>query len=118
MLAAPLLTALAACQSPADGGAGMQEQISMVSFTEDNAATGPDARATVAEAATSARTRPGTPAVVRGLATPDGSVGFNRDPSEARARSVADALVAAGVASDRIRLQPRGPVPYEAMPVE
>ena len=90
----------------------------MVSFTEDNAATGPNARATVAEAATSARTRPGTPAVVRGLATPDGSVGLNRDLSEARARSVADALVAAGVASDRIRLQPRGPVPYEAMPVE
>ena len=33
MFAAPLLTALAACQSPADGGAGMQEQISMLFFT-------------------------------------------------------------------------------------
>jgi outer membrane protein OmpA-like peptidoglycan-associated protein len=89
-----------------------------VFFTEDGAAMGPEARATLAKAATSARTRPGTPVVVRGLATPDGSVGFNPALSEARARNVADALVAAGVGSDRIRLQPRGPVPFEAMPVE
>ena len=56
--------------------------------------------------------------MVRGLATPDGSVGFNPALSETRARNVADALVAAGVGSDRIRLQPRGLVPFEAITVE
>lgn len=90
----------------------------MIFFTEDSAAMGEEARAAVAKAAASARARPGVPVVVRGLATPDGSVGFNRALSEARARNVADALMAAGVAPDRIRLQPRGPVPFEAMPVE
>jgi hypothetical protein len=52
MFAAPLLTALAACQSPTDRGAGMQEQISMVFFTEDSAAMGAEARATLAKAVT------------------------------------------------------------------
>ena len=118
MLTMPMVTTLAACRSPVDGGARPREQISMIFFTEDSAAMGEEARAAVAKAAASARARPGVPVVVRGLATPDGSVGFNRALSEARARNVADALMAAGVAPDRIRLQPRGPVPFEAMPVE
>lgn len=52
------------------------------------------------------------------MAAPDGSPGFGRALSEARARNVADALVAAGVRPDRIQVEPRGPVPCEAMQIE
>ncbi|GAA0596188.1 hypothetical protein GCM10009416_38150 [Craurococcus roseus] len=90
----------------------------VVFFAEGSAAMGPEARAVVARAAERARAWPGVPVVVRGLAATDGSAGFGRALSEARARNVADALVAAGVSPDRIRVQPRGPVPYEAMQVE
>lgn len=44
--------------------------------------------------------------------------GANRSLPEARARNVADALMAAGVAPGRARVQPRGPVPSDATPVE
>ena len=117
LLFLPPMIGLAACQSSADGARG-RGPMPVVFFTEESAAMGPEARAVVAEAAERARARPGVPIVVRGLAAPDGSVGFSRALSEARARNVADALVAAGVSPDRIRVQPRGPVAYEAMQIE
>lgn len=115
------LLALAACQSRPGGGArARQRPLPVVFFTDDSAAMGPEARAVVAEAAERARARPGAPVAVRGFAAPDGvaSPAFGLALAEARARNVTDALVAGGVARDRIRVQPRGPVPFEMMPVE
>ncbi|MBD0276169.1 MAG: OmpA family protein [Acetobacteraceae bacterium] len=118
LLSVPLVAGLAACRPPAGGGARVQGPTPVVFFTGESAALGPEARAAVAQAAERARARPGAPVVVRGLAAPGGSPGFGRALSEARARNVADALVAAGVSPDRIRVEPRGPVPYEAMQLE
>jgi outer membrane protein OmpA-like peptidoglycan-associated protein len=118
MLLAPWLVGFAGCQSSTKEGASGQGPKSVVFFTGESAAIGPEARSVVTEAARQARSRPGVPVLVRGFAAPDGSVGFNRALSEARARNVADELVVAGVAQDRIRVEPRGPVPYEAMQVE
>lgn len=122
-LAAPLLSllALAACGGRSGGDAQMRQRpLPVVFFTDDSAAMGPEARAVIAEAAESARARPGVPVAVRGFTAPDGvaSPGFSRALAEARARNVADALAAGGVQRDRIRLQPRGNVPFEMMPVE
>ena len=123
-LAVPLcLLALAACQSPPGGGGearARQRAIPVVFFTEESAAMGPEARAVIAEAAERARARPGVPVAVRGFAASDSasSPAFSRTLAEARARNVADALVANGVSRDRIRVQPRGPVPFEMMQVE
>lgn len=121
ILAVPALLAVAACggrtgrDAPASGRA-----LPVVFFTDDSAAMGPEARAVVAEAAAGARARPGVPVAVRGFTAPEGtaSPGFSRALAEARARNVADGLVAGGVQRDRIRIQPRGPVPFEMMPVE
>jgi outer membrane protein OmpA-like peptidoglycan-associated protein len=115
----PLLAALAACGSRR-GGEARQRALPVVFFTDDSAAMGPEARAVVAEAAERARARPGVPVAVRGFAAPDGiaSPAFGRALAEARAQNVADALAASGVPRDRIRVQPRGPVPFEMMPVE
>ena len=118
----PLLAALAACQSRPGGEArgGRQRPLPVVFFTDDSAAMGPEARAVVAEAAERARARPGVPVSVRGFTAPEGnaSPAFSRALAEARAQNVADALVAGGVPRDRVRVQPRGPVPFEMMPVE
>ena len=119
LLSVPPMIGLAACQpSASGGGARGQGPTPVIFFTEESAAMGPEARAVVAQAAERARARPGAPVVVRGLAATDGSAGFGRALSEARARNVADELVAAGVSPDRIRVQPRGPMPYEAMQIE
>ena len=121
LLAAPAL-ALAACRSSTGDGAARTPQgpLPVVFFTDDSAAMGPEARAVIAEAAERARARPGASVAVRGFTAPDGvaSPGFSRSLAEARARNGADALVAGGVARDRIRIQPRGNVPFEMMPVE
>ena len=116
----PLLAALAACQSRSGAEAARQRALPVVFFTDDSAAMGPEARAVVAEAAERARARPGAPVAVRGFAAPDNASSplFGRALAEARARNVADALVADGVPRDRIRVQPRGNVPFEMMPVE
>jgi outer membrane protein OmpA-like peptidoglycan-associated protein len=121
LAAAPLLPALAACQSPSGGEAqARQRALPVVFFTDDSAAMGPEARAVIAGAAERARARPGVPVAVRGFTAPDSaaSPAFSRALAEARAQNVADALVAGGVPRDRIRVQPRGPVSFEMMPVE
>ena len=118
MLSMPMVTALAACRSPVDGDARPREQISMIFFTEDSATMGEEARAAVAKAAAKVRALPGVPVVVRGLATPDGSIGFHRALSEARARNVAGRLDDRGRRARPHPLAPRDSVPFEAMPVE
>ena len=117
----PLFAALAACRSRSGGEArARQRPLPVVFFTDDSAAMGPEARAVVAEAAERARARPGVPVAVRGFTAPDGvaSPAFGRALAEARAQNVADALVANGVPRDRVRVEPRGPVPFEMVPVE
>jgi outer membrane protein OmpA-like peptidoglycan-associated protein len=117
----PLLAVLAACGSRQGREAqARQRAIPVVFFTDDSAAMGPEARAVVAAAAERARGRPGVPVSVRGFTAPEGnpSPAFSRALAEARAQNVADALVANGVPRDRVRVEPRGPVAFEMMPVE
>jgi outer membrane protein OmpA-like peptidoglycan-associated protein len=116
----PPLAALAACGSRRGGEAARQGPLPVVFFTDDSAAMGPEARAVIAEAAERARARPGVPVSVRGFTAPEGnpSPAFSRALAEARAQNVADALVANGVPRDRVRVEPRGPVAFEMMPVE
>lgn len=121
ILAVSASSVLAACgggrasDAPASGRA-----IPVVFFTDDSAAMGPEARAVIEQAAERARARPGVPVAVRGFTAPasTASPAFSRALAEARARNVADALVAGGVGRDRIRVQPRDPVSFEMMPVE
>lgn len=88
-----------------------------VFFTADSAALEGEAAEVVRRAA--ARARSGTgPVTVLGFAGPAGGVAYNRALSEARAQHVADLLVNNGVARERIRILPRGPVPFEAVPTE
>lgn len=117
----PPLLALAACQSRSGGQAQVRQgPLPVVFFTDDSAAMGPEARAVVAQSAEQARARPRAPVAVRGFTAPDqaASPAFSRALAEARAQNVADALVANGVPRDRIRVQPRPPVPFEMMQVE
>ncbi|MCQ4161897.1 OmpA family protein [Roseomonas sp. GC11] len=90
----------------------------VVFFTEDSAALDEAARAVVAAAAQRARALPGTPVAVLGFADPDGGRAYNRALSAARAENVAETLRSEGVAPARIRVLPRGPVPFEMMPLE
>lgn len=88
-----------------------------VFFTADSASLEGEAAEVVRRAA--ARARSGTgPVTVLGFAGPAGGAAYNRALSEARAQHVADVLASNGVARERIRIVPRGPVPFEAVPTE
>jgi outer membrane protein OmpA-like peptidoglycan-associated protein len=113
LVALPML-ALAGCQMPNQAPASR----SVVFFTADSAALDENAASLVSEVAERAKANPSLPIRVRGFAAPDGSPGFNRSLSEARARNVADVLVAAGIDRSRVRVEPRGPVSYEMIPTE
>ncbi len=89
-----------------------------VFFTADSATLDPEALAVVRSAAETAKGRPGMDVVVLGFAGPAGGVAYNVALSEARAQHVADLLAREGVARERIRISPRGPVPFEAMATE
>lgn len=120
VLAATVVALPAACGGRRGGDSARGRPLPVVFFTDDSAAMGPEARAVVAEAAERARARSSAPVVVRGFTAPErpASAAFSRALAEARAENVADALVAGGVARERVRVQPRGPVPFEMMPVE
>ena len=105
-LAALPMLALAACQTSSQTPASR----SVVFFTADSAALDENAASLVSEAADRAKANPAAPIRIRGFAAPEGSPGFNRSLSEARARNVADVLAAAGIDRSRIRIEPRGPV--------
>jgi outer membrane protein OmpA-like peptidoglycan-associated protein len=113
LTALPML-ALAACQAPDR----VVPSRSVVFFTSDSAALDENAASLISDVAERAKANPGSPVRVRGFAAPEGSVGFNRVLAEARARNVADVLVAAGIDRSRIRIEPRGPVAYEMIPTE
>lgn len=116
VLAALPLSALAACQQPAARG---PVPIVVVFFNQDSAALDENAQVLVAQAAMAARERAGGPVRVRGFAAPDNGTGaFNRSLAQTRARQVADRLVEAGVERSRIRIEPRGAVPFESFPTE
>jgi flagellar motor protein MotB len=113
-LAALPLLALAACQVP-PGPAPR----TVVFFNADSAALDENAMLIVAQAAEQAKARPGASVQVRGFAAPDtGTAAFNRNLAALRAEHVADHLVASGVVRSRIRLEPRGAVPFESFPTE
>jgi outer membrane protein OmpA-like peptidoglycan-associated protein len=115
LLSAPLLMTLAACETTS----GSSARVFPVFFTEDSAKLGDSAASIITSAADAAKASPTAPVAVHGFAAPDtGTAQFNRTLSEARAQAVADALVAAGVPQNRIRLSPRGAVPFEAFPTE
>jgi outer membrane protein OmpA-like peptidoglycan-associated protein len=114
LVALPLLT-LAACQAPTPGPAPS----TVVFFTADSAALDENATQIVAQAAVLAKQRPGAPVRVRGFAAPDtGTPAFNRTLAGARAQHVADHLVESGVERSRIKVEPRGAVPFDSFPTE
>ena len=123
LLTAPLLLALGACANM-DGLFGTAPaRVFPVFFAEDSAAMGDNARGIVAMAVDAAKANPQAKVTVRGFASNDtGTAAFNRVLSEARARTVADALIASGIPSSRIGVEPRGAVtgaiPTEARRVE
>jgi outer membrane protein OmpA-like peptidoglycan-associated protein len=115
LLAAPAaMLGLAACQN-APAQAPMR---SVVFFTEDSAALDENGEAIVRGVAEAARARPDARVAVLGFAGPAGDRRFNQALSDARARRVADQLVAAGVDRRRIEVRARGPVAFEMMPTE
>jgi outer membrane protein OmpA-like peptidoglycan-associated protein len=92
-------------------------QTATVFFTADSATLDPEAQGVVRLAAEAARATT-SPIVVVGFAGPAGGASYNRALSEARAQHVADLLVSNGVARDRVRIVPRGPVPFDSVPTE
>lgn len=114
VIAASALLLLAGC---AAREASPPRPAAVVFFPEESVALDDAAQQVIAGMAADARGRPG-PVRVLGFAGAPGSAGFNRALSDARARNVADGLRAAGVAADRIRVEPRGHVPFELMPTE
>ncbi len=94
------------------------EPARVVFFTEDSAALDESARGVVANAAALSKEFPTQPVLVLGFADPDGGRAYNRALSEARAEAVAEQLRQNGVEPQRIVVSPRGPVPFEMMPLE
>jgi outer membrane protein OmpA-like peptidoglycan-associated protein len=91
----------------------------VVFFTADSAGLDESARSVIRQAADVARSNPSASIRVLGFAAPDtGSVAFNHTLAQARAQNVADGLVATGVAEGRVRVQSRGAVPFDMMPIE
>lgn len=116
LLAVPILLGLAACQAPS--ASAPQEPLRVVFFTEDSAALGDSGLAVVADAVALAKASPNAPVRVLGFAGPAGSRAFNQALSNARARNVADTLVAQGIPVGRIQIGARGAVPFEMIPTE
>ncbi len=110
------LPLLAACTLPAEPPPPPPVQV--VFFTEDSATLDEAAQGVVAQVAGAARAQPRAPVQVLGFADPDGGRAYNQALSASRAENVAAALRAQGVAPERIRVSPRGPVPFEMMALE
>ncbi|NKC30835.1 OmpA family protein [Falsiroseomonas selenitidurans] len=90
----------------------------MVFFEADSTELDEPARAVLANAARLARRHPDVPVQVLGFAGPAGGAAFNQALSRRRADYVAEQLVAAGVPRARITVTGRGPVAFDAVPVE
>lgn len=90
----------------------------VIFFTEDSSTLDDAAKATIREASDTANRFPDARVNVFGYAGPVGGVAFNRQLSDARAQVVAAELRRNGVASERIFVVPRGPVPFDMAPIE
>ena len=110
LAAAPVLMVAACASEPA-------MPVITVFFTQDSATLEGEAEDVVKAAARRAAATTG-PVSVLGFAGPAGGAAYNRALSEARAQHVADVLARNGVARARIRIVPRGPVPFEAVATE
>lgn len=114
----PLL-GLAACQAPEAARPAAPTPVTVVFFNADSAALDQEAQLVVAQAASQAKGRPGVPVQVRGFAAPDGgTAAFSKALAALRAQHVADHLAESGVERSRIRVEPRGAVPYDSFPTE
>jgi outer membrane protein OmpA-like peptidoglycan-associated protein len=80
----------------------------LVFFDEHSAAIDPPAAVVIAQAAAAAKASPGQAVLVRGYTDSAGNPAADITLSQARARHVADALVADGVDPQRITRQGRG----------
>ena len=109
-LSVPLYLALVSCAQPPR----------MVVFFNPNSATLDDAaRGIVRDASAVAQAKPSATVWVLGFASPEtGTVESNKALAQARAQSVADGLVAAGVPQTRIRVEPWGAISYGLTPTE
>jgi outer membrane protein OmpA-like peptidoglycan-associated protein len=91
----------------------------VVFFSRDSVVLDNAARGIIQHAGTVALANPPAPVTVVGFASPEtGTVEENKALANARAQGVADALVAAGVPRERIRVQPWGALPYGLTPTE
>jgi outer membrane protein OmpA-like peptidoglycan-associated protein len=114
LLVVPILAGISGC-APSGGNS----RSLVVFFTADSAGLDDIALSVIRQAAEMARSNPSAPVRVLGFAAPDtGSAAFNRTLAQARAQNVADGLVSAGVAQGRVRIQSRGAVPFDMMPIE
>ncbi|MBU8545965.1 MULTISPECIES: OmpA family protein [Roseomonadaceae] len=107
---------LAACAADPRELVGQPPRV--VFFEADSAELDEPALAILADAARLARRHPEVPVQVRGFAGPAGGAAFNRELSERRAEHVAAEMVKRGVARSRINVVGRGPVPFDAVPIE
>ncbi len=113
-LATASLLAVAGCTQPS----GAPPTV-VVFFTADSAALDANAQNAIKQAAAATLADPAAVAHVRGFAANDtGTTVFNKVLSQTRAQAVADALAAAGVARNRIRIEFRGATSYELVPTE
>ena len=108
------LPLLAACATPPTAAPQPQR---VVFFTEDSASLDSTARQVIAETAGEVRAS-NARVTVRGFTGPAGGQAFNQSLSNTRALAVRDGLVNAGVPAERITVQARGPVPFEAVATE
>ena len=91
----------------------------VIFFKRDSADLDDAARGIVQQASVAARASPSGAVTVLGFASPEtGTAESNKTLAQARAQSVADALVADGVPQARIRVQPWGAIPYGLTPSE
>jgi outer membrane protein OmpA-like peptidoglycan-associated protein len=107
---------LAACAANPRELVGQPPRV--VFFEGESAELGEAATAVLADAARLARRHPEVPVQVRGYAGPAGGAAHNQALSAQRAEAVAAALTARGVSRGRINVSARGPVPFDAAPVE
>lgn len=102
-----VLLAIGACAGPPPA-----TQPLVVYYQEWSAALDDSAQQIVKSAATWANSHPTLPIVVVGYADPEGSPQANRDLSRTRAQRVADALIADGVAAQRVTVTAHGSVGF------
>lgn len=98
--------------------AGRQEPVRAVFFEPASAALDAPAQQVVRDAAQAAAARPSAEVGVLAFSAPAGMPAVEERVAADRAAAVRDALVAAGVAPARIRLEARPATPFASVPVE